>query len=292
MNEFDYARPTTLDEAIGLLSQHNGRAAVLAGGTDLIVHLREGGREADIVVDVKRIPELSELEYSPDNGLTLGASVPCFKIYGDEAIAAAYGALADAARIIGGWQIQSRASVGGNLCNSSPAADTIPPLYVHRATCEIVGPKGRRTLPVEDFCVSPGRNALEPGEMLVALKLPATEPHSASAYQRFIPRNEMDIAVAGAASWVRLDAGGQTIENARVALAAVAPTPVFADAANEWLAGKPANHETFQEAGKLAQESASPIDDVRGPAEYRRHLVGVLTRRTLAGAVERAKSQG
>lgn len=289
MIDFDYAAPTALDEAIRLLNEHGDRARLLAGGTDIIVQLRERLREADLVVDVKKIPELMDFEFSAERGLRLGASVPCWRIHGDEAIAAAYPALVDSTRIIGGWQIQSRASVGGNLCNSSPAADSIPPLIAHQAVAHIAGPNGRRTLPAEQFCTAPGRNALQTGELLVALTFAPPAPNGGSAYQRFIPRNEMDIAVAGAASWVQLDASGEKIEQARIALAAVAPTPKLAEEASQWLSGKPATEDTFAEAGEIAKRVATPISDMRGTAEYRTHLVGVLTKRTLAKAVERAR---
>ena len=290
MNTFDYTRAASLDEAISLLSAHPQGAMLLAGGTDLLVQLREGLRRAELVIDVKHIPELSELSFSNTDGLVLGASVPCHAVYDRDDIAAAYPALTDAARIIGGWQIQNRASIGGNLCNASPAADSIPALIVHRATCQIAGPSGSREVLVEQFCTAPSRSVLQRGELLVSLKLPAPEPRAASCYQRFIPRNEMDIAVAGAGSWVRLDPSGQAIEQARVALAAVAPTPLFAEEASSWLAGKPANDETYTQAGELARKVARPIDDVRGTAEYRLHLTGVLVRRTLAEAVRRARA--
>jgi carbon-monoxide dehydrogenase medium subunit len=289
LKDFDYAAPAALDEAVSLLAQHNGSAKILAGGTDIIVQLREGLKDADVVVDVKKIPELMELSYSPDTGLSLGASVPCYQLYENPDIVAAYGALTDAARIVGGWQIQSRASVGGNLCNSSPAADTIPPLIAHNATCHIAGPDGTRQVPVTEFCTGPGQNVLEPGELLVKITLPPPAPHSASAYLRFIPRNEMDIAVAGAGSWVRLSDDGDTIEEARIGLCAVAATPQFAEEASAFCAGKPANDETFAAAGELAKKVAKPIDDMRGTIEYRIHLAGVLTKRTLKIACERAQ---
>jgi carbon-monoxide dehydrogenase medium subunit len=196
--------------------------------------------------------------------------------------------LADSTRIVGGWQIQSRASVGGNLCNSSPAGDTIPSLIALQATCVIAGSKGTREVPVADFCTAPGKNVLQPGEILVKLVFPRSAPKSGSAYERFIPRNEMDIAVVGAASWVQLDSAGKIIADARIALAAVAPTPKFAAEASLWLRGKPATDETFQQAGEMAKKVASPINDMRGTPEFRMNLVGVLTRRTLAKATERA----
>jgi carbon-monoxide dehydrogenase medium subunit len=203
---------------------------------------------------------------------------------------AAYPAVCDAAKIVGGWQIQSRASVGGNLCNSSPAADTIPALIAHHAYCEIVGPSGKRNVPVEQFCTAPGKNVLQKGELLVAIVFPPCLPHSASAYERFIPRNEMDIAVVGAGSRVQLNAAGDTIEFARIGLGAVAPTPKYAQEASEWLAGKPATEASFAQAGELAKKVATPISDMRGTVEYRIHLVGVLVKRTLLKATERAKA--
>lgn len=290
MRAFSYAAPGSVQEATRLLATANGGAKILAGGTDILVQLREGLRQADLVVDVKKIPELMELQWDPGRGLHLGASVPCYRIYESAELQNAYAALADAARIVGGWQIQSRASVGGNLCNSSPAADTIPPLIALRAVCKIARPDGIREVRVDDFCVGPGRNLLEKGEMLVSLELPPPQPHSGSAYQRFIPRNEMDIAVVGVASWVQLNATGDRIEAARIAVGAAAPTPQLAAEAGDFLAGKPVEERTFAQAGELARKVAAPISDMRGTAAFRTHLVGVLVERTLARAVERARA--
>lgn len=289
MSNFDYAAPTSLAQATALLEGAHGTARVLAGGTDLIVQLREHLRDADLVVNIKKIPELMELSYSSQLGLRLGASVPCYRIYEHAEISVAYPALADAARIVGGWQIQSRASVGGNLCNSSPAADTIPALIALGAQCVIAGPRGLREVRAESFCTAPGRNVLQKGDILATIVVAPPVPFSGSAYERFIPRNEMDIAVAGAGSWVRLSSDGTTIEQARIGLAAVAPTPLFAAEASQWLSGKPATAKTFKLAGELARKVAFPISDMRGTAEFRLHLVGVLTRRTLEKAVERAR---
>jgi len=296
LKDFEYAAATTVDEAVSLLAAHGERAKILAGGTDILVQLREGLRDADLVLDLKKVPEVMELRYDAaagkeSPGLLLGASVPCYRVYENAAISAAYPALADAARIVGGWQIQSRASVGGNLCNSSPAADTIPALIAHGATCHIAGPEGRRTVPVAEFCTAPGKNQLKRGEFLVSLEFAARQPHSGARYIRFIPRNEMDIAVVGAGVWLRTNAKGDTIEEARIALAAVAPKPLFAAEASAWLAGKPATPETFAAAGDLARKIAKPISDMRGPAEYRTHLVGVITARALADALERSREK-
>ncbi len=289
MKDFEYSAAATIDEAVSLLARWGDRAKVLTGGTDLIVQLREGQREADMVIDVKKIPQLMESSYSREKGWRLGAAVPCHRIYEHAEVADAYPGLADAARIIGGWQIQSRASIGGNLCNASPAADSIPILIAYHATCRIAGPNGERTVPVAQFCVGPGRNQLARGEILVSLDFPPSLPRSSGAYLRFIPRNEMDIAVVGVGSWVQLNARGDAIEAARIGLGAVAPTPLVAEQASLWLCGKPANDDTFAQAGELARLVARPISDKRGPAEYRTHLVGVLTKRTLAIATKRAR---
>ncbi|MAV34597.1 MAG: carbon monoxide dehydrogenase [Planctomycetaceae bacterium] len=289
LSGFQYVAPMDLAAAATALRDAEGRARVLAGGTDILVQLREGMRDADLLVDVKKIPELVELEYSADAGLRLGAATPCYQIYTNAEVVNAYPALVDATRIIGGWQIQSRASVGGNLCNSSPAADGIPPLMVHQAVCHLAAADGRRSVPVNDFCTGPGTNTLSPGELLATITLPPSPPGSGSAFQRFIPRNEMDIAVASAASWIELNEAGDTIQAARVALGAVAPTPVLADEAGQFLVGKAPNEDNFAEAGVLARKVASPIDDMRGTVEFRVHLVGVLTQRTLALAYQRAQ---
>ena len=289
LSGFEYVAPTDLAAAATALRDANGRACILAGGTDILVQLREGLRAADLVIDVKKIPELLQLEYAADTGLCLGAATPCYQIYTSADVVNAYPALVDATRIIGGWQIQSRASVGGNLCNSSPAADSIPPLLVHQAVCHLAGPEGRRSIPVREFCTAPGKNTLQPGELLATMTLPPQPAGAGSAYQRFIPRNEMDIAVASAASWIQLDDAGSTIESARIALGAVAPTPVLAEEAAQFLVGKTPSEENFSEAGALARTVASPIDDMRGTVEFRVHLAGVLTQRTLALAYQRIR---
>jgi carbon-monoxide dehydrogenase medium subunit len=265
-------------------------ARVLSGGTDLLVALREGRRRADVDVDVKGLPELSELAYSPQTGLRLGAAVPCHRMYDDPIVSAAYPGLMDSAHLIGGVQIQGRASMGGNLCNASPAADSIPALIAHSAVAVIAGLQGRRELPVEQFCTAPGRNALQKGELLVTILVPAPKPGFGAAYLRFIPRNEMDIAVVGAGVAVQLDAARARIESARISLGAVAPTPLFVTDAGAALAGQPTSDAAIENAAKLAQAAAKPITDMRGTAEYRKHLCAVLTRRALHMAIARAKA--
>ena len=287
MQDFGYTAAKTVSEAVALLDEKGQSARILAGGTDLIVNVREARRDVDWMIDIKSIPEVNVLDYNADTGLTLGAAVECYKIYAVDDICNAYPGLVDATKIIGGTAIQGRAGVGGNLCNASPAADCIPPLIVLNATAVIAGPNGERELPVEQFCTGPGQTALENGEMLVSLKIPAPANNSSSFYLRFIPRNEMDIAVVGAGASVTLDDAKQTIVSARIALAAVAPTPLFAEEASALLAGREVSDAAIDEAAQAAQAIARPISDMRGTAEQRTHLVGVLTRRALNGAIQR-----
>ncbi|MEX1019424.1 MAG: xanthine dehydrogenase family protein subunit M [Litorilinea sp.] len=290
MQAFDYVRATSVDEVVSLLAENGDQARVLSGGTDLLVALREGRRRAKLVIDVKALPETTEMVYSPDSGLRLGAAVPCHRMYDDKAVAQAYPGLMDAATLIGGTQIQGRASMGGNLCNASPAADSIPTLIAHGAVAVIAGPNGKRELPVEEFCTGPGRHAMQDSEFLLYLNIPAPVDGFGGAYRRFIPRNEMDIAVVGCGASVVLDEGRSKIVSARVSLGAVAPTPLFVQAAGDALAGKAANADAVEEAARIAQDAAKPISDMRGTAEYRKHIAGVLTRRVLTQAIDRAKA--
>lgn len=290
MHPFAYVAPTTVDEAVAVLEKHGERARPIAGGTDLLVQVRGGRFDLDAVVDVKKIPELVGIK-NDDSGLEFGAAVPCYQLYENAELSAQYPGIMDAASLIGGIQIQSRAALGGNLCNSTPSGDGIGPLIVHYGTAVIAGPGGQREVPVENFCTGPGRNVLEKGEMLVSLKFPKPSDNFGAAYERFIPRNEMDIAVAGVAASVELSSDGNTIEKARIALASVAPTPVLAHEAAEELIGKSADDEAaLAAAGKAAAAIAKPIADMRGTVEQRKHLVEVLTKRMIKKAVERARS--
>ena len=289
MEAFEYVSPSSIEEAVNVLASNGDKARMLAGGTDILVQMRAGRRTPSVVVDVKSIPELNVVSYDASKGLTLGAAVPCYKIYQDEAVSAAYPGLIDTAWLIGGIQIQGRASIGGNVCNAAPSGDSIPAVIVLGGVCNIAGPNGNRELPAEEFCIAPGQNALQNGEMLVSISFPAPQPHSGATYQRFIPRNEMDIAVAGVGTSVVLDASGQNFVSARISLASVAPTPVFAKEAGDSLAGKAVSEEAIQQASELAQAAAIPISDMRGTIRQRIHLIGVLTRRTLNSAIERAR---
>lgn len=289
MQEFDYIRAKSETEVVSLLSRDGDAVRILSGGTDLIVQLREGRRQARSLVDIKYVPEANELTYDPSYGLRLGAAVPCHRLCADPTFARIYPGLLDAVSLIGGMAIQGRASIGGNLCNASPAADSIPALIVHRAVCIIAGPGGRREVPVEDFCTAPGQTVLRHGEFLVALCIPPPGPRFGAAYLRFTPRNEMDIAVVGAGASVTLDEGHTRFVSARIALGAVAPTPLLVPEAGEYLAGKPVSVEVIAEAARIAQAATRPISDMRGTAAQRRHLAAVLTRRVLEKAVERAR---
>lgn len=290
MRDFEYEAPTTLAAAVQLLTKYNGRSRPLAGGTDLIDHVRTGRLAPDVIVDVKKIPELNILEAGAA-GLRLGAALNCSTIAAHPAVRDRYTSLADSCQIIGGVQIQNRASIGGNLCNSGPAADSTPSVIALGGICVIASALGTREVAAEAFCTGPGKNVLHPGELLVEIRFPAPLANSGSHYRRFIPRNEMDIAVVGVGASVTLDASRDKIIAARVSLGAVGPTPLLAVDAAAALIGKSPTDDVLKTAGAAAREIATPIDDMRGPKEYRLHLVGVLVERTLRGAVARARGE-
>lgn len=288
MRDFEFEAPDSLAGAIQLLAETQGKP--LAGGTDLIDHLRTGRVVTDYVVDIKQIPELNVLELS-DSGLRLGAAVSCKKICASDEVREHYPALIDVCSMIGGIQIQSRASMGGNLCNSGAAADSTPALIACGGVCSISGPDGTRQVPVEKFCTGPSQNVLAAGELLTEIKFPLPVGKSSSHYQRFIPRYEMDIAVVGVGASLTLDAAGEFITDARVGLGAVAASPFLAQNVSEFLIGKAATDETFAEAGEMAKSSISPITDHRGTVEFRLQVTKVLVKRVLTGAAERAQQK-
>jgi CO/xanthine dehydrogenase FAD-binding subunit len=290
VHAFDYEAPVALDDALRQLADHGKSAKLLAGGTDLIDQMRLGRYRPEIVIDVKKIPELRVLS-SDAAGLHIGAATPCYQINGDATVNQDYSALSDSCRIIGGIQIQTRASIGGNLCNSGPAADSIPAMIVLGGECLIAGPDGRRQVPVGDFCTGPGRNVLAENELLVELLFPPRPANSGSHYRRMIPRNEMDIAVVGVGASVTLDDAKTTIVDARIGLGAVAPTPLVATAAAEKLIGREVTPEVLAEAAEAAKAVVSPITDMRGTREYRVHVTGVLVRRVLEMAIARARGE-
>ena len=288
MHPFAYVAPGTVEEAVAVLDKHGDRARPLAGGTDLLVKARANAWELDAVVDIKNIPELMALTVGND-GLSIGAGVPCYQVYENSDVASNYPCVVDGAEIIGGIQIQSRAGLGGNLCNAAPSGDGICPLIVHNGVAHIAGPGGVRDVAVEDFCTGPSQTVLNKGELLVSISMPKPPANFGAAYTRFIPRNEMDIAVAGVGVSVVLDSSGQNFVSARIALASVGPVPILATAAGDSLAGKPVNDDTIAAAAALARDAASPITDMRGTIEQRKQLVNVLTGRMINKAVERAR---
>ncbi|MAR31368.1 MAG: carbon monoxide dehydrogenase [Dehalococcoidia bacterium] len=292
MEAIDYAVPNTVEEAIEILSSKGEKARVLAGGTDLLVQLRGGRYSLDTVIDVKNIDALNTYTFDSSKGLEIGSAVELYRIYQDPELVEVFPGLMDAATLIGGIQIQGRATFGGNLCNSAPSGDGIPALIAHNAVCNIAGPKGNRQLSVEEFCVGPGRNAMDKGEILVSISVPIPAKGFGSNYQRFIPRNEMDIAVVGVGTSVVVDDSGTKFESARIALASVGPTPIFVTEAGEFLAGKEINDENIAKAAEMAKNAASPITDMRGTIDQRKHLVEVFTRRTIVESVSRAKGLG
>lgn len=285
MEAFDYVAPRSLADAFAHLT--NGRSSLmLAGGTDVIVQLREGRRHCDQLIDVKHIPELTSLRFAADGTLEIGAAKPLAEIYEDPEVARRLPGLVDAAALIGGIQVQSRASLGGNLCNASPAADASPALMALGARLVIGSASGSREMPVEEFFLGPGRNALQPGELLIQVKIPAQPSNSNAHYLRFIPRNEMDIAVASAGVRFALNGAGR-MESARVAIGAVAATPLMVPLAADALNGNLPTEETFAAAGAAAAALATPINDMRGSIAQRHQLVRVLTIRALRGALTR-----
>ena len=289
MHEINYEAPTTVAQAASILKRHGEKARPLCGGTDLLIQLRAGVRRPEFIVDLKHIKELRQIKFDARKGLRLGGAVPCIEVYENEAMRRHYPGLTEAAHLIGSLQIQNRASIGGNLCNGSPAADTTPALIALGAKARIAGGRTAREVAVEDFVTSPGRTVLKPGEILVEFVIPAPKPHSSDAYLRFIPRNEMDIAVVGVGTSITLD--GDKVKAARISLGAVGPTPIFATKASESLVGKKLDEAAIEAAAQLAIEASTPIDDMRGTAEFRLHVTGVLTRRTIEIAAERARKK-
>lgn len=290
MHYFDYCAPDNLQEAVTLKATHSGSANLLAGGTDLIVLMRARRKRPNLLIDGKRIPELTQITFD-NTGLFLGAAVSCRDISEHPQIAKIFPALVDSTTLIGGIQIQGRATVGGNLCNAAPSADTIPTLIAYGAVAHIVSHNGNRRVPVEEFCVAPGQTILKDNEILVNIFIPAPASHTGAKFLRFIPRNEMDIAVANVTALVELDEPGNGFRAARIAIGAVAPTPLFVEEAGASLIGKLVSDDAIAVAARIARDAARPIDDMRGTIGHRKQLVEVLTRRVLRGALARAKGK-
>lgn len=288
MKRFDYLAPRSLAEAVAMLAAHP-EATPLAGGTNVLVQLKEGRRDVETLLSLRRLPELHQITHGA--GVRIGAGVTMVQIAADARLRADYTALATAAGLLGSVQTRNMATVGGNLCNASPSADTAPPLLALGAKVVIAGADGEREMALSDFFVGRGQTALAAGELLREIVLPALAPRSGSAYVRHIPRAAMDISVAGVAAALSLDEAGR-IAAAGLALGAVAPTPLRAPEAERLLAGQEPRVELFAAAAEMAQAAAQPLSDVRASAEFRRHLVGVLARRALQAACAQAQGRG
>ena len=283
----EYKAPGSIDEAVTLLAQASGSAQILAGGTDLLVQIRAGFTKPSLVVDVKNIPELRTISLD-DDGVRIGAAVSGAELGENDAVKAAWPGLVEATELIGSTQIQGRASLGGNLCNASPAADTVPALVAASAICLIAGPDGQREAPVEQIVTGPGQTSLKNGEFVVQFQLPKKLPRSADAYLRFIPRTEMDIAVVGAGVNLTLDEKG-ICRQARVALGAVAPTVLLVEAGATALIGSTLDDAALDKLRAAASAACNPIDDKRGTVEFRVDVAGVLAKRAALIAQQRAE---
>jgi carbon-monoxide dehydrogenase medium subunit len=286
MPNLSFTAPTTVDEAVRMLAGSAGLAKPLSGGTDLLVQLRSGRMRPEAIVDIKRIPGLIGVR-EEGGEFVIGAATPGVTLSANEALDHAWPGIVEGADLIGSQQIQGRASLAGNLCNASPAADSVPALIAARATCVIAGPNGRRTAPVEAIVTGPGRTSLQKGEFVIEFHVPKPKPHQCDAYLRFIPRTEMDIAVVGCAVNVTLDGNGMCTD-ARVVLGAVAPTQVVCDEAAKALIGHKLDDATNAALDAAAGRACNPITDKRGTIEYRIKVAGVLARRAAKIAFERA----
>lgn len=290
MGSYAYVAPTSVAQAVAVLNDHAGagtRAQVLAGGTDLLVQIRTTDREPRTFVDVKFLPEVNRLELDAE-ATFIGAAIPSAVLNENAELCARFPGLLEAADLIGSTQIQGRASMGGNLCNASPAGDSIPAMIANGAICVIAGPGGERELAVEEFVTGVGENALERGELLLGIRVPNQGPRTGDAYLRFIPRTEMDIAVAGCGVRLTLSEAG-ICTSARVAIGAVAPTALLVPGAAEALVGTAVDDASLAAAGAACVVASSPITDKRGTAAYRQKIVAVLCRR--AGAIARDRAQ-
>lgn len=285
MRRFELALPRNIKMCIETLAQRGADAKVVAGGTDLLPQLKNGLLKPACVVDLSRLPPLRRLK-GDRQGLRVGAAVTARELELDAHVRRGYQSLAEGGALVGSVQIRNLATVGGNLCNAAPSADMAPPLLALEAEAVIAGPQGERRVPLASFFLGVRRTVLAHDEVLVELVVPAPGPRSGGNYLRHTPRRELDIAVVGVAAQLTLSNG--TCAKARIALAAVAPTPVRATAAEQALEGQPVTPEAIERAAELAVGAAQPISDQRGSADFRRHLVRVLTRRTLTTALARA----
>src|SRR5450631_1308217 len=281
-----YVAPLTVEEAISILASASGPAKVLSGGTDLLVQLRSGRTKPGLIVDIKRIPGISGIR-ERDGTFVIGAATPGAVIGECEALRQAWPGVVEAANLIGSSQVQGRASLAGNLCNASPAADSVPALIAARATCVVAGANGQREVPVESIATGPGRTSLKAGEFIIEFHLPKRPPRSADVFFNDTATTEMDIAVVGAGVSVTLDPDGACTD-ARVVLGAVAPTAILVPEAAAALIGRTLDETALAALDQAARRACKPIDDKRGTIEYRTKVAGVMARRSAAIAYERA----
>jgi len=287
MREMRYEAPRTLEAALALLSSANGQARVLAGGTDLLIGMRAGHVAPELLVDVKGITEMTSI-LAENGGFRLGAAVTCMDLVEHEAFAKAWPGVIDAVKLIGSIQVKGRATVGGNLCNASPAADSVPAMIAADASVSIAGPNGKREERIENFTTGPGKTALAKGEIVTSFLLPRRLPHSGDAYLRFTPRTEMDIAVVGAGVNLALDDGG-VCRQARVSLGAVAERALLVPEAAAALIGSKVDAAALERLAAAASAACRPIDDKRGTREFRIKIAGVMARRAAEIALARAR---
>ena len=293
MRAFEYHAPTSLAEAISLLQHHGEGARPLAGGTDLVVQMKENATKfaaPSHLVSLLRVPDLGGIEFSDSDGLRIGAGATMSEVAESPVIRDRFTAIAEGAGLVGSYQTMNMATVGGNLCNAAPSADIAPPLLAFEAEAVIVGPGERRQVPLEEFFAGPGRTVLDADELLAEVRVPVPPASTGSAYTRHTPRKQMDIAVVGVG--VVLTLAGKRIERARVVLGAVAATPVRARQSEAALEGQTVSDDALTRAAEAAAVESSPISDVRGSAEFRRHIVRVTTERMLREAAERIQAKG
>jgi carbon-monoxide dehydrogenase medium subunit len=287
MARFDYLEPHSLDEALGMLEKNGTRARLVAGSTDFLVRWRTGSWRPEVVVCMQHVPGLDGLGFNDDDGLSIGAMVTVQDIEQSVTVRARYPALAASASAFAGVQVRNLATVAGNVCNASPAGDTLPALLAYDAQCRVVSSKGERWLPLTEVFVGPGQTALAAGEIMTELRLPTPAPNSGGLYIKHSPRGAMDISAVGAASVVSIGSDG-ACASVRIALGAVAPTPMRAHDAEDRLIGQIPTDENIAESARLAAHASRPIADVRSGAEYRREIAQVLTERTLRHAAATA----
>jgi len=288
MRHFDYTRPASLAEAVEALRERGEGAHPLGGGTDLLVQVKEGGRRPSALISLAGIPELTGIHLDASGELRVGARTTMQQVADDTTVQQRFSALADGASVVGSYQTRNMATIGGNVCNAAPSADTSPPLVVLGARAHIAGVNGEREQPVEEPWSGPGQTTLEAGEIVTAFIVPPAPAGVGSHYARHTPRKIMDIAVVGVGSYLEFDAEG-VVQAARIALGAVAPTVVRAPEAEQALVGHALTAELAAEAGRIAAAEARPISDVRGSASFRRYLVETMTRASVLCSAERAR---